>query len=57
MSLRKLKEIDEIKLVRKELKWKYKPFKIPKNILKDWKKIGNKGSRLESTWNKSYKKK
>ena len=25
---------DEIKLVRKKLGWKYKPFEIPKNILR-----------------------
>ena len=35
--------VDEIKLVRKVLDWKYKPFEIPKNILNEWKKIGNKG--------------
>ena len=49
--------IDEILLVRKILDWKYKPFKIPKNILDEWKKIGNKGIKLESSWNKIYKKK
>jgi transketolase len=49
--------IDEIKLVRKVLDWKYKPFEIPRNILNEWKKIGNKGIKLESSWNKIYKKK
>ena len=48
---------DEIKLVRKVLDWKYKPFEIPKNILKEWKKIGHKGNKLESSWNKFYKRK
>jgi len=48
---------DEIKLVRKVLDWKYKPFEIPKNILKEWKKIGHKGIKLESSWNKFYKRK
>ena len=48
---------DEIKLVRKVLNWKHKPFEVPKNILSEWKKIGNKGIKLESIWNKTYKKK
>jgi transketolase len=29
--------LDEIKLVRKSLDWKYKPFEIPKSILNEWK--------------------
>ena len=48
---------EEIKLVRKKLNWKYKPFEIPENILKEWKKIGNKGIKIESKWNKIYKRK
>ena len=48
---------EEIKLVRKVLDWKYKPFEIPKNILNEWKKIGNKGVALEAKWNKFYFKK
>ena len=47
---------DEIHLVRKVLDWKHKPFEIPKNILNEWKKIGNKGAKLESSWNNIYKK-
>ena len=39
--------LDEIKLVRKILNWKHKPFEIPKNILNEWRKIGNKGAKLE----------
>ncbi len=31
---------DEIALVRKKLKWNYKPFEIPKKILDEWRKIG-----------------
>ena len=46
--------VDEIKLVRKKLNWEYKPFKIPNNILNEWKKIGKKGSILELKWNKLY---
>jgi transketolase len=49
--------IDEIKLVRKVLNWKHKPFEVPKNILNEWKKIGNKGIKLENNWNKFYRKK
>jgi transketolase len=49
--------VDEIKLVRKQLNWKYKPFEIPNNILNEWKKIGNKGTKLETNWNKFYRRK
>jgi transketolase len=49
--------VDEIKLVRKILDWKHKSFEIPKNILNEWRKIGNKGTKLETNWNKFYKKK
>jgi len=49
--------VDEIKLVRKQLNWKYKPFEIPNNILNEWKKIGNKGTKLEENWNKFYRRK
>jgi len=48
---------DEIKLVRKKLKWKHKQFEIPNNILNEWRKIGNKGTKLESRWNRIYKRK
>jgi transketolase len=49
--------LEEIKLVRKILDWKHKPFEIPKNILNEWKKIGKKGVKLEASWNKFYKRK
>ncbi len=39
---------DEIKLVRKKLNWNYKPFEIPKKILNEWRKIGNKGYKIEN---------
>ena len=35
---------DEVALVRKKLKWNYKPFEIPKNIMDEWRKIGKKAS-------------
>ncbi len=41
---------DEIKLVRKKLKWPHPPFKIPDEILKEWKAIGSKGEVLEQNW-------
>ena len=49
--------LDEIKLVRKKLRWKYKPFEIPKKILKEWREIGKKGELLENKWKKIYTKK
>ena len=49
--------VDEIKLVRKALNWKSKPFDIPNKILKDWRKIGQRGEILEKKWNKTLKRK
>ena len=39
--------LDEIKLVRKVLKWKYKPFEIPNKLLNEWRAIGSKGQLIE----------
>ena len=36
---------DEIKLVRKKLKWNYDPFEIPNILLNEWKKIGENASK------------
>jgi len=47
----------EVELVRKKLKWKYKPFEVPKEILNEWKKIGEKGMLQEKKWNVIYNKK
>ena len=47
----------EIDLVRKKLKWKYKPFEIPKEILNEWRKIGEQGVIQEKKWNTIYNKK
>ena len=44
--------VDEIKLVRKALNWKTKPFDIPNKILNEWRKIGQRGEILEKKWNK-----
>ena len=35
---------DEIKLVRKKLNWQFKPFEIPKNLINEWRKIGEKAT-------------
>ena len=48
---------EEIALVRKKLKWKYKPFEIPKDILDAWEKIGEKGELLEKKWQEIINKK
>ncbi len=42
---------EEIKLVRKKLKWKYKPFEIPDRILVAWRDIGNKASLAAEKFN------
>ena len=43
---------DEIKLIRKKLKWPHEPFDSPKNILKAWREIGNKAQIKEKKSNK-----
>ena len=48
--------LDEIKLVRKSLKWKYKAFEIPNKFMKEWRAIGSKGRLIEKKWNKLIKK-
>ena len=47
---------DEIKLVRKKLKWNYEPFKIPKKLLNEWRKIGKKLHKKQKNINKYIKK-
>ncbi len=49
--------IEEIKLVRKKLKWNHDPFKIPKEVLETWRKIGIRGKKEEDNWIKKYNKK
>tara|TARA_B100001121_G_scaffold290946_1_gene291282 strand:+ start:63 stop:2045 length:1983 start_codon:yes stop_codon:yes gene_type:complete len=48
---------DEIKLVRKKLKWNSKPFEIPKEVLNEWREIGYKGIKLENHWHETINKK
>ena len=48
---------EEIKLVRKKLNWKNKPFEIPREVLEEWRKIGKKGEALEEKWIETLNKK
>ena len=47
---------DEIKLVRKKLQWNFEPFKIPTELLDEWKKIGEKSSKKAKKHEIKYKK-
>jgi transketolase len=47
----------EVELVRKKLKWKHKPFEIPKKIINEWREIGKRGNLQEKKWNNNYNKK
>ncbi len=47
---------DEIKLVRKKLKWKYEPFHIPSHLISRWRMIGDKASNKAKKHEKKYKK-
>ena len=48
---------DEIKLVRKKLKWKHDTFEIPQKIIESWREMGIKGEKLEAEWNNILSKK
>ena len=48
---------EEVKLVRKKLKWSHEPFVIPDDIINEWKKIGEKGEQIEDKWNANLNKK
>ncbi len=48
---------DEVKLVRKKLKWKNNPFEIPSHIIEAWREVGKKGSEVEKKWILSLNKK
>ncbi len=47
---------DEVKLVRKKLKWNYEPFKIPNNSFSKWRSIGMKASQKAKKHEIKYKK-
>ena len=44
---------EEVALTRKNLKWKYKPFHIPKSIYQHW-DFTKKGNQLEKKWNEKF---
>ena len=46
---------DEIKLVRKKLRWKHEPFQIPNNLIHEWKKIGEKAFKKANKHENKYK--
>ena len=48
---------EEIKLVRKKLKWPHTFFDVPRNILQTWREIGEKGVALEKKWSLNLNKK
>jgi len=48
---------EEIKLVRKKLKWDYEPFKIPNKLLIEWRKIGENAFKKAKNHEKKYNKK
>jgi len=48
---------EEIRLVRKKLKWNNEPFEIPEDILNAWREIGKKGIELEEKWLETLDKK
>ena len=47
---------DEIKLVRKKLKWNYEAFKIPNELLSEWRKIGQNALLKAKKHENKYKK-
>ncbi len=47
---------DEINLVRKKLKWNYESFKIPDNLLNEWKRVGKKAERKAKKHERKYEK-
>jgi len=50
--------VEEIKLVRKKLKWEHKEFIIPNNIFNEWRKIGKKiSSKIKISTKKKQNKK
>ena len=46
---------EEVKLVRKRLKWNYDSFVIPKSILKEWRRIGKRSAKKSIKERKNIK--
>ncbi len=47
---------DEVKLVRKKLKWNHEAFKIPNELLNEWRNIGQRACHRAKKHEKKYKK-
>ncbi len=47
---------DEVKLVRKKLKWPYSAFEIPDKILKEWRSAGLRGEKDYLSWKAKFNK-
>ena len=47
---------DEIKLVRKKLKWNHEAFEIPSKLFNEWRKIGEHASQKSKKHEQKYKK-
>ena len=45
---------DEVKLVRKKLRWEHEPFVLPQKILNEWRDIGNKASKKAKLSQKNF---
>ncbi|MCW8971034.1 MAG: thiamine pyrophosphate-dependent enzyme, partial [Rhodospirillales bacterium] len=43
---------DEIAAMRKDLGWNHPPFKLPKNVVDAWKKVGSAGAKARTAWEK-----
>ena len=41
--------------MRKKLNWKHESFKIPKNLLNEWKKIGDEASKKAKKHENKFK--
>ena len=48
---------DEVKLVRKKLRWEHEPFVLPQKILNEWRDIGNKASKKAKLNQKNFQNK
>ncbi len=44
---------EEAELTRKELGWSYEPFKIPQDVYDQYRQAIDRGSKLETDWNKT----
>ncbi|MDC1296455.1 transketolase [Alphaproteobacteria bacterium] len=47
---------EEINLTRRKLKWKYKEFEIPKELLKIWRQFYQRNKKIKKNWTISFNK-